>query len=158
MLWSDHYVFGKWIAGQGAPFISIDPGNNTEIWSGVAATTEQINLAVYSARQAFPCWMELSIESRCSYLDKFTRIIKSNKESLVKTISIENGKPLWESYLEVNNMINKFVVSKQIKLVIISYYNYLDEPHNEYQNILQHRCNDSLVKIPKQLHHVHNEY
>lgn len=108
-----HYINGEWLSGQGALFSSHDPATNNVIWQGQSATAMEIEKAVSSARLAFQPWANLSLEQRIDYLEKFISILKDRLNHLAQVISLETGKPLWESKTEVQAMINKLAISIQ---------------------------------------------
>lgn len=107
------YINGKWIQGQGSNFSSINPSTNQEIWHGTNATFEEINEAFYASETAFKKWSILSPEKRLEFIKKFEKIITNKKDEFAELISIETGKPLWESVTEVNAVINKIDLSIQ---------------------------------------------
>ncbi len=106
-----NFINGRWIEGLGRDFISKNPATSEIIWRGCSADNEQIHKAVYAAKSAFSNWSLLSLEKRIDYLERFCTVLKKNQLVLVKTISTETGKPLWESDAEVNSMINKLPIS-----------------------------------------------
>jgi len=70
-----------------------------------------IDNAILSARNAFFAWRALSFEQRFLFLEKFCTLLEERKATIAESISIETGKPLWESLLEVGAMINKLPIS-----------------------------------------------
>lgn len=52
-------------------------------------------------------WAKLSIKKRTSYLNKFKKQLEKNKEKLQHILSLETGKPAWESATEITSAINK---------------------------------------------------
>ncbi len=106
-----HYISGKWIEGTGDRHVSINPATNTLIWEGRQATAAEVDEAVLAARSAFSHWGSLSIENRIDYLRTYESALKERKQSLIESISLETGKPLWESAQEVGSMIAKVEIS-----------------------------------------------
>lgn len=101
------FINNQWQNANGEKFISKSPNNGEIVFEGNFATKNNCNKAISSARQAQQSWFELGTESRIEYIRKFVEIVKSNKEELSKTISIEVGKPKWESDGEINSIIGK---------------------------------------------------
>lgn len=101
------YINGEWVAGEGADFESLNPGNNERIWQGFSATSEQVELAVAAAQAAFPHWSELTLKQRAQYLKRFTELLHEYSDLLADTIGQETGKPLWEAKTEIAAMIGK---------------------------------------------------
>jgi succinylglutamic semialdehyde dehydrogenase len=106
-----HFINGEWIDSDGEKFQSINPANNETIWEGTEASSKEVDEAVEAARNSFEKWSALSLEKRLEYLEKFTELLKENRDELKEIISKETGKPLWESNMEVGGMINKLKVS-----------------------------------------------
>jgi len=77
------------------------------VWEGKASTEEDVNKAVESAHEALQSWSCLPIEQREHHLLKFQECLKNKNETFAEAISIETGKPLWESKSEVDSMIAK---------------------------------------------------
>lgn len=108
-----HYINGRWIKGTGTPFESINPAYGTVLWQGAIATQEEIFEAYEAARQALPAWSQLSFEQRSQLVKKFASEVEKNKAALSQLISLETGKPLWESQTEVSAVIGKINISIQ---------------------------------------------
>ena len=108
-----HYIAGNWIQGHGVKFSSLSPTDSKTIWEGHCATSNDIDSAVKAAKEAFYSWSMLSISERSAYLDAFVNVLKDNKSNLAYSISLEIGKPLWESATEVAAMIGKFKATEQ---------------------------------------------
>ena len=105
------FINGQWQAGLGHDVTSVNPAKNEIIWQGKTASAEQVALAVSSARTAFEHWSTLSFDERVSIVTKFAELLGKNKEALANTISLETGKPRWETLGEVGAMIGKINIS-----------------------------------------------
>lgn len=101
----------KWEKGQGPSFTSENPATGEIIWKGCSASEEDVNRAVQNAKKAFKGWSSLTLDERSQYLDQFGETLQNNYLALAETISMETGKPLWESRQEVISMINKIKIS-----------------------------------------------
>jgi succinylglutamic semialdehyde dehydrogenase len=108
-----HFIAGNWGAGTGESFSSLNPVSQESLWSGRAASAEQVTAAVAAARAAFPDWAQRSLEQRVALLEAFTVSLQAHAEELARCIGAETGKPLWESNTEVTSMINKVAISIQ---------------------------------------------
>jgi len=53
-------INGHWLQAGGDQFESFNPASAEVIWSGQAATAEDVNHAVMSAKSAFKPWRTLS--------------------------------------------------------------------------------------------------
>jgi succinylglutamic semialdehyde dehydrogenase len=106
-----HFIAGHWQPGSGAAFRSIDPATGDAVWSGRAASADEVNAAVESARAASFAWSELPLSEREQALRRFEEALRERKSRLAEAISLEIGKPLWESLTEAATMISKIGLS-----------------------------------------------
>ncbi|HSG53503.1 MAG TPA: succinylglutamate-semialdehyde dehydrogenase [Rheinheimera sp.] len=111
MAQAEQFINGNWIKGEGKAFSSLDPAKNKVIWQGNAATAEQVDLAVKTARKAQYDWAGLSFEQRVDVVKKFAELLSENKEAMALSIAEETGKALWEARTEVAAMIGKIDIS-----------------------------------------------
>ena len=105
------FINGQWLAGLGHDVTSLNPAKNEVIWQGKTASAEQVEQAIQSARSAFATWSNTSLESRINLVTKYAELLTENKEALANTISLETGKPRWETLGEVGAMIGKINIS-----------------------------------------------
>ncbi|WXL24692.1 succinylglutamate-semialdehyde dehydrogenase [Ectopseudomonas mendocina] len=110
---STHFIAGGWHQGDGEELSSLNPVNQACIWSGRAASAEQVDAAVQAARATFPGWAMRSLESRIAVLEAFAASLQQRAGELAQCIGEETGKPLWEANTEVTSMINKVAISVQ---------------------------------------------
>lgn len=108
---AEQFINGQWVHGDGAQFNSLDPAKNVQIWQGNAATVQQVEQAVESARQAQYHWAGLSFEQRVDVVKKFAGLLSDNKEAMALSIAQETGKALWEARTEVAAMVGKIDIS-----------------------------------------------
>lgn len=106
-----HYIEGRWRHGSGYPLVSTNPATNEEIWRGSGASPRDIDQAAKAARTAAPEWASQSLESRIKILQAYAHQLQQSKHLLATTISMETGKPLWESESEVMAMTGKVAIS-----------------------------------------------
>ena len=83
------------------------PVDNTVTWSGEWATTEQVAIAVQRGNSAFESWSKTTLEKRIEHVQKYASFLQTNLLAIARTITLESGKPLWESELEVQSAIAK---------------------------------------------------
>ncbi len=105
------YINGRWCAGGGARFESTDPATGAVIWSGHAASAENVAQAFTAARAAFEDWGARPFAEREALVRRFGQELEKNKEELANTLSIETGKMLWDTRTEAASMINKIEIS-----------------------------------------------
>ena len=117
MLSKGNYYGGQWRESHGESFKSISPVDLSTIWEGHFSSLEDLNECLISACNAQKEWENTPIEKRFEYVRKFASLVKENIDDIAKLISIEVGKPLWESKTEANALAGKIEPT-------ISAYNY----------------------------------
>ncbi|WP_027796470.1 succinylglutamate-semialdehyde dehydrogenase [Paraburkholderia acidipaludis] len=105
------FIDGQWRAASGPAFASRNPGTGETVWSGHAATAEEVDRAVSAARRAFGAWSHTSLEARCEIVRRFAALVTERKEQLAQAIGRETGKPLWEARTEAASMAAKVAIS-----------------------------------------------
>jgi len=92
---------------------SINPATGERVWSGPAASPEEVGRAVARAREAFPLWARVPLGEREAHLRAFSKVIERRTAELASAISREVGKPSWEARTEVQSMVTKADYSVQ---------------------------------------------
>lgn len=105
-----HYIDGKWIKGKGDGFNSLNPATQESLWQGNNATSEEVGRAMAAASKAVD-WSMLDFQTRAGYVRRFADIVEANRQTLAEIISLETGKPLWESLTEVSSVVGKIAIS-----------------------------------------------
>jgi succinylglutamic semialdehyde dehydrogenase len=105
------YIDGQWCAASGPAFTSRNPGTGETVWSGNAASAEDVDRAVNAARRAFAAWAQTPLEARCEIVKRFAALVTEKKETLAQAIGRETGKPLWEARTEAASMAAKVAIS-----------------------------------------------
>jgi malonate-semialdehyde dehydrogenase (acetylating) / methylmalonate-semialdehyde dehydrogenase len=97
-----HYIAGEDF--QGAPARSGDvtnPATGEVIAQCAFASSEEVDLAVASAKEAFQNWRYSSLSKRSSIMFKFRELLASNKDELARLLTLEHGKVLGDARGEV---------------------------------------------------------
>ncbi len=106
-----HFISGAWIEGTGEKFSSTNPATGEVIFETRNATAAEVDLAVTAAIRSFDEWADREIADRTRHIQAFRETLIEHKKDLTETISLETGKPLWESITEVDAMIGKIPLS-----------------------------------------------
>lgn len=77
----------------------INPSSGEHVLDIPFSIKDEVRAKVKLAKDTFPLWRNLDIEERINYLKRIYNLILKNKDLIAKTITLENGKPLAESYL-----------------------------------------------------------
>ena len=97
-------------AKEGEYFPVIDPSSDKEIGFAARGKSDDIGRAVTAARKAFhsQAWQGLKPYERGRVMLKLAQRIDAEKDRLAKLLSLENGKPLRQSYDEVETTVRNF--------------------------------------------------
>ena len=104
-------IEGKWQEGDGDSFSSVNPATQKVIWSGRSCTKDLISKSLKSLRKTHPSWAASPLDERIQIVTSYKTLLEKEKNNLAEIISIETGKALWETQLEVKGMINKIDIS-----------------------------------------------
>ncbi len=108
-----HFVDNHWIEGSGEKLVSTNPATNETNWDGLSALEPEVDMAFKAAASAFELWADRSARERIRCVERFREVIEAHKRELAEAISREVGKPLWESYTEVEAIAGKVELSVQ---------------------------------------------
>lgn len=106
-----NYIDGAWSDGNGDEIVSVDPSTGQSCFAVKSATPTEVSAAVAAAKIAFPNWATTSLEQRVEILQRYREIILRDAEKLARIISIETGKPFWETKTEAAAVAGKVDIS-----------------------------------------------
>ena len=79
----------------------VDPATGEVFATSACASREEIEDAVAAAAAAYPAWSATSLEERRTVLIKMAEAIEANLESIARTLTSEQGKPIADALGEV---------------------------------------------------------
>lgn len=92
------YIDGKFTKPvKGKYFNTINPSTNKKIASVAEASSEDVDLAVKAARNAFKSWSSLPGKERGKYIFRIARLIQERSREFAVIESLDGGKPIKES-------------------------------------------------------------
>jgi aldehyde dehydrogenase (NAD+) len=106
-----HWIDGQEVEADGGEYFEvIDPSCGEQVSMAARGTPTDVNRAVDAAHQAFNSqdWYGLKPYERGRLMLKLAEKINSEREHLAKLLSLENGKPLRESFDEVETTVRNF--------------------------------------------------
>ena len=98
-------------AGANERFENFCPANINHKLSILDIYYDHVGPVVESAQKGFKTWKEFSFEKRSEYLKRYKEIVISKKEDIARAISLEVGKPYWESLTEASALSAKVDVT-----------------------------------------------
>ena len=100
----------NWINNQktgtttGKTFDDIDPRTGQTLAKIPTSGHQEVEDAVAAARAAFPVWSQMSGADRGRILIKAANLIKDNLEDFAQAETLDNGKPIWESRMDMDTV------------------------------------------------------
>ncbi len=99
-------INGAWVPASTKAVIDVtDPYRHELLDTVPAASKEDTDRAVASARAAFPAWSRTTVYDRAQIAHRFIDLVEENRELLARSLSLESGKKIAQSRIEVNNII-----------------------------------------------------
>src|SRR6266568_5019912 len=106
---SGMYIDGEWVHSKTEEKIDVvNPATERVIGRVPRANREEVKEALEAARDAQPKWEDTPPIKRASFLFKIAQLIRRDKERLAETLTAEQGKPLFESRLEIEGSAQNF--------------------------------------------------
>ena len=90
------YINGVW-QSKGTDALKVISPADGELVACYPFNPEHSFDAIKAARQAFPEWARLGLEGRTPHLRRLQAALAKRKDAIARQISLETGKPLWES-------------------------------------------------------------
>src|SRR4051812_3055447 len=98
-------IGGEWRAGSAQQEIEVlNPATEETVASVPAASPDDVDLAVATARRAFAGWSRTDTEQRAGILARAAELIHEHAKALAQTLTAEQGKPVAEAIGEVNHL------------------------------------------------------
>ncbi len=108
------FIDGKWKQSTGKEtYEVINPATEEVLGKASKANSEDIGLALESAKKGFKVWKNYSPWERSKIIRKISELIRSRQEVLSKWLTLEVGKPLSESKGEVSGAADIFEWSSE---------------------------------------------
>src|SRR5437660_663374 len=103
------YIDGEWVHSKTEEKIEVvNPATDHDYEPVHRAKREEVKEAYEAARDAQPKWEDTPPIKRASFLFKIAQLIRRDKERLAETLTAEQGKPLFESRLEIEGSAQNF--------------------------------------------------
>ena len=99
-----NYINGKWESPAGNQYFEQrNPARLSEVTGRFPLSEESdTQRAIEAAQSAFPSWKSLSIHKRADFLRKALQLMWERKPEIARVLTLENGKTLAESLVEVD--------------------------------------------------------
>src|SRR3954468_24132377 len=101
----DMLIGGEWRAATAREEIEVvNPATEETVASVPAGSADDVELAVATAKRAFPEWSRTDVEQRAAIRARAADPIPENAKSRAQTLTAEQGKPVAEALGEINHL------------------------------------------------------
>lgn len=105
-----NYINGQWVDGGAGRIDVINPGTGTLLAEHALADAADVNRAVAAAKRVH---MESSLRNmrpieRGRLVQAMGRYLSEHREEIARVLTLEQGKPLWESLIEIDGSASYF--------------------------------------------------
>lgn len=101
------YIDGQWLSGD-EQLTVINPATEAPLATVAGGAATDVEYAVQAAHLAFPAWSQTSGAARGALLRKIVSGVQARRERLIELQSRNNGKPLFEAAIDVDDVIATF--------------------------------------------------
>ena len=103
------YIDGRWVGGvDGGSMLVTNPADEATLAEVAFGTRADAEKAIDAAGRALPSWRALSSYDRGKVLKRTADLIRERVDSIARTLTQEQGKPLAEAKAEVNHTADTF--------------------------------------------------
>ncbi|MEZ5065560.1 MAG: aldehyde dehydrogenase family protein [bacterium] len=100
-------VNGEWIdAGDGATMDVINPFDGSIVAAVPKGSRSDAKIAIGAAENALPAWADTSPDERAALLFAGIEKVREHQKELAKTLSMEQGKPVFEAMGEIHHFLH----------------------------------------------------
>src|SRR5436305_3494057 len=103
------YIDGQWVEAQGGGTLGvINPATEEVICDIAYGTRGEARKALEAAAKAMPGWMKATSWDRAKVLKKTAELMRERLDSIARTLTMEQGKPINEAKAEINHSADTF--------------------------------------------------
>jgi aspartate-semialdehyde dehydrogenase len=104
---SQAYIGGQWQDSADGDTIDVkNPSTGVLVGKVAAVTAAQVTAAIDKAEIALPLWSKLPAADKSQLLLRWCELMLENKQALAELMTLEQGKPLFESIAEIEYSAN----------------------------------------------------
>ncbi|WP_439644942.1 NAD-dependent succinate-semialdehyde dehydrogenase [Jeotgalibaca dankookensis] len=100
------YIDGKWMEGSLKPNVVLNPATGEELIAVEQGGEKETEQAIAAAKKSFPLWSGMELKERVKILHRIGDLIEENINRLALIMTLEQGKPLAESKVEIQTNID----------------------------------------------------
>lgn len=102
-------ISGNWVDSSSKETIDVtNPYDGSFLDTVPSASKEDVDKAIADAVEAQKVWNRIIIRERAKILRKYLGLLEEHREDLAKTLTLETGKPIFDSYGEIDSVYMTF--------------------------------------------------
>lgn len=102
-------ITGKWVDAADKAVIEVtNPYDGSYLDTVPSATRQDVDTAIADAASAQKKWNRIIIRERAKILRRFLELLNENRDDLARTLTLETGKPVFDSYGEIDSVYMTF--------------------------------------------------
>lgn len=101
-------------ASEGKTIDVINPYDGSFLDTVPEASDQDVSYAIKSAVEGQKIWYKKNVREREAVLRRFLELLAANREKLAKQLTLETGKPVFDSYGEIDSVTMTFESSIEI--------------------------------------------
>jgi succinate-semialdehyde dehydrogenase/glutarate-semialdehyde dehydrogenase len=104
------WIDGKKLSGEGRKVTAVlDPADGSSLGDMPHATAADLDAALASSAKAFKTWRKVPAWTRADIITKAALLVRERAEPLARTLTLEVGRPLGESRMEVGMTVDSML-------------------------------------------------
>ncbi|WP_370979052.1 aldehyde dehydrogenase family protein [Agaribacterium sp. ZY112] len=108
------YIDGQWVDSSAGKTFDVENPANEEVWATVPdCTTDDVQRALESSREAQLAWQQLPAIERGRWIMKIVEALKPKRDHFANLLVLEQGKTLPEAYGEFDDTLNYLTYSAE---------------------------------------------
>ena len=108
-------INGQWVDSSNKETIDVvNPYDGTILDTVPSADKEDVDRAIESAEKGQKIWYKKIVRERAAILRKYLELLQRDRDELAKLLTLETGKPIFDSYGEIDSVYMTFESSIEI--------------------------------------------
>lgn len=108
-------ISGNWVESSDQKAIEVtNPYDGSLLDTVPSATKEDVDRAIADAATAQKKWNRIIIRERAKILRRYLELLTEHRDDLARTLTLETGKPVFDSYGEIDSVYMTFESSIEI--------------------------------------------
>lgn len=108
-------ISGEWVDSSNKETLEVtNPYDGSFLDTVPNAAKQDVDRAIAESVKAQKIWNRIAIRERAKILRKYLELLSANRDNLAKTLTLETGKPIFDSYGEIDSVYMTFESSIEV--------------------------------------------